>query len=95
LGSQCDTRLVGSLKLQVSFTKEPYKKDDILHYSHVLYRSYIGQPRMAVCVCVCLRQRERERESTECWRRASRVGSHALLSVPNPGLNAINRSGSR
>ena len=50
---------------------------------------------LCVCVCVSETERERERESTECWRRASRVGSHSLLSVPNPGLNAIKRSGSR
>ena len=34
-------RLVGSLKLQVSFAKEPYKRDHIL------------QKRPIICMCVC------------------------------------------
>jgi len=33
--------LVGSLKLQVSFAKEPYKRDDILQKRPVILRSLI------------------------------------------------------
>jgi len=32
-------RLVGSLKLQVSFAKEPYKRDDILQKRPIMLRS--------------------------------------------------------
>jgi len=48
-------RLVGSLKLQVSFAKEPYKTDDILQKRPMIWR---GLPIVAtpyylrVCVCV-------------------------------------------
>ena len=31
-------RLVGSLKVQVSFAKEPYKRDDILQKRHIILR---------------------------------------------------------
>ena len=34
-------RLVGSLKLQVYFAKEPYKRDDILQKRHVILRSLL------------------------------------------------------
>ena len=34
-------RLVGSLKLQVSFAKEPYKKDDILQKRPRILRSLL------------------------------------------------------
>jgi len=34
-------RLVGSLKLQVSFAKEPYKKDYLLQKRHVILRSLL------------------------------------------------------
>jgi len=34
-------RLVGSLKLQVSFAKEPYKRDDILQKRPVTLRSLL------------------------------------------------------
>jgi len=34
-------RLVGSLKLQVSFAKEPYKRDDILQKRPILLRSLL------------------------------------------------------
>jgi len=34
-------RLAGSLKLQVSFAKEPYKKDDILQNGPVILRSLL------------------------------------------------------
>ena len=34
-------RLVGSLKLQVSFAKEPYKKDDILQKRLIILRSLL------------------------------------------------------
>ena len=33
-------RLVGSLKLYVSFAKEPYKRDDILQKRPVILRAY-------------------------------------------------------
>jgi len=33
--------LIGSLKLQVSFAKEPYKRDDILQKRPILFRSLI------------------------------------------------------
>jgi len=32
--------LVGSIKLYVSFAKEPYKRDDILQKRPKIYRSY-------------------------------------------------------
>jgi len=34
-------RLIGSLKLQVSFAKEPYKRDDILQKRPVILRSLL------------------------------------------------------
>jgi len=34
-------RLVGSLKLQVSFTKEPYKRDDILQKRPAILRNLL------------------------------------------------------
>jgi len=34
-------RLVGSLKLQVSFAKEPYKRDDILKKRPIILRSLL------------------------------------------------------
>jgi len=34
-------RLVGSLKLQVSFAKEPYKRDDILQKRPMILRSLL------------------------------------------------------
>jgi len=34
-------RLVGSLKLQVSFAKEPYKRDDILQKRPLIFRSLL------------------------------------------------------
>jgi len=34
-------RLVGSFKLQVSFAKEPYKKDDILQKRPIILRSLL------------------------------------------------------
>jgi len=39
-------RLVGSLKTQDSFAKEPYKRDDILKKRPILLRSlfFIGNP---------------------------------------------------
>ena len=51
-------RLVGPLKLQVSFAKEPYKTDDILQKRPIIIRSlliiatkYI--PQVPTCLCVC------------------------------------------
>jgi len=37
-------RLAGSIKLQVSFAKEPYKRDDILQKRPLVYRCYWPQP---------------------------------------------------
>ena len=34
-------RFVGSLKLQVSFAKEPYKRDDILQKRHIILKSLL------------------------------------------------------
>jgi len=34
-------RLIGSLKLQVSFEKEPYKRDDILQKRPIILRSLL------------------------------------------------------
>ena len=34
-------RLVGSLKLRVSFAKEPYKRDDILQKRPIILRSLL------------------------------------------------------
>ena len=34
-------RLVGSLKLHVSFAKEPYERDDILQKRHKILRSLL------------------------------------------------------
>jgi len=34
-------RLVGSLKLQVTFAKEPYKRDDILQKRPIILRSLL------------------------------------------------------
>ena len=34
-------RLVGSLKLQVSFAKEPYQRDDILQKRRIILRSLL------------------------------------------------------
>jgi len=51
-------QLVGSLKLQVSFAKEPYKRADILQKTPIIWRSlltvatpyYIWQPKHLECV---------------------------------------------
>ena len=57
-------RLVGSLKLQVSFAKEPYKRDNILQKRPIIIRSLlmVANPYHSlarsggygVCVCVCV-----------------------------------------
>ena len=57
-------RLVGSLKLLVSFGKEPYKRDDILQKRPIILRSLliVASPYtksdflelLLVCVCVCV-----------------------------------------
>jgi len=46
---------VGSLKLQVSFAKEPYKRDDIMQNRPVILRSLliVATPYVSLCVCVC------------------------------------------
>ena len=47
-------RVVGSLKLQVSFAKEPYKRDDILQKRPVILRSIliVATPYVNVCIPV-------------------------------------------
>ena len=62
-------RLVGSIKLKVSFAKEPYKRDDILqkrpmissilHRSHPIFVSCVCERTCVgvcgcACVCVCV-----------------------------------------
>jgi len=53
-------RLVGSLKLQVSFAKEPYERDDILQKkpSRPTLCAYATSspryPPARVCVCMCM-----------------------------------------
>ena len=46
-------RLLGSFKLQVSFAKEPYKRDDILQKRPINLRSLliVATPYMLQCVC--------------------------------------------
>jgi len=68
-------RLVGSLKLQVSFAKEPCKRDAILQKRPIILRSIliVATPYLqlavpwenvhaptSACACVCERERERE-----------------------------------
>ena len=49
-------RLVGSLNLQVSFAKEPYKRDDILRKRPMNLRSHpVPDKLLSMCVCVCVR----------------------------------------
>jgi len=57
-------RLVGSLKLQVSFAKEPYKRDYVLQTRPMIFWSLLidgcfhpvllQSNRISVCVCVCI-----------------------------------------
>ena len=49
-------RLVGSLKLEVSFAKEPYKRDCILQKRPIISRSLliVAIPYVYACVCVCV-----------------------------------------
>jgi len=63
---------IGALKLQVSFAKEPYKRDDILQKRPIMLRSlhgastyicvYLARLCAYVCVFVSVREKERERE---------------------------------
>jgi hypothetical protein len=72
-------RLVGSLKLQVYFAKEPYQRDDILQKRPVILRSLLivatpyalGKQQRKKSVCV--RQRERAIRETMCVRVCVRV----------------------
>jgi len=52
-------RLVGSLKLQVSFAKEPYKRDDILQKRPIILSSLlmVATPYQCVAVCCSIMQR--------------------------------------
>jgi len=45
--------LVGSLKLQVSFAKEPYKRDDILQKRPIILRSGRHVYLYIQCICIC------------------------------------------
>jgi len=47
-------RLVGSLKLQVSFAKEPYKRDDILQQRPIILRSLliVATPYKDICAYI-------------------------------------------
>ena len=49
-------RLVGSLKLQVSFAKDTYKRDDILQKRPIILRSLliVASPYVYVRVRVCM-----------------------------------------
>jgi len=54
-------RSVGSLKLYVSFAKEPYKRDYILQERPIILRSlqivatpYFLNPFVCACICVCM-----------------------------------------
>jgi len=60
-------RLVGSLKLQVSFAKEPYKRDNILQKRGIILRSLLlgATPYQELCTCVWKRQSGGERESEQ------------------------------
>jgi len=53
-------RLVGSFKLQVSFAKEPYKRDHILQQRPTILRSLLIEatpyPALWKCLCFCLSQ---------------------------------------
>jgi len=46
--------IIGSLKLQVSFAKEPYKRDDILQKRPVILRSLliVATPQYEAIVCI-------------------------------------------
>ena len=68
-------RLVGSLKLQVSFAKEPYKSDYILQKRPIIAfkstrRAEDTRECVAVCCSVlqCTRTREYTREYTDSTR---------------------------
>jgi len=49
-------RLVGPLKLWVSFAKEPYKTDDILQKRPIILRSLliVATPYLSLCLALCL-----------------------------------------
>jgi len=44
-------RLVGSLRLKISFAKKPYKKDDILQKGPIILRSLLTVAKPYVCAC--------------------------------------------
>ena len=48
--------VVGSLKLQVSFAKKPYKRDDILQKRPIILKSLliVATPYIQVDACVCI-----------------------------------------
>jgi len=46
-------RLVGSLKVKVSFAKEPYKRDDIIYiYIYIYIHIYIYTLYMYICIYI-------------------------------------------
>jgi len=49
-------RLVGSLKVHVSFAKEPYKRDYIFQKRHITLRSplIVATPYVYMYTCICL-----------------------------------------
>ena len=47
-------RLVGSFKSQVSFAKEPYKRDDILQKRHTVLRRLLIVATPYVYLCLCM-----------------------------------------
>jgi len=68
-------RLVGSLKTQVSFAKQPYKRDDILPKRPIILRSLRTQSHTSLRLKLAPRterERERAREKRESERERER-----------------------
>jgi len=83
-------RLVGSIKLQVSFAKEPYKRDDILQMTHVIVSILltVATPCLAgYCVIhfadMCAQRQGKEtRQRAEAQRRGNETRQRATPSNP-------------
>ena len=73
LGDMGWLRLVGSLKLQVSSAKEPYKTDDILQKRPIILRSLLTA---ATPYAVCLTRLVRMCDMTRSY-----VGHDSLIHV--------------